>query len=543
MKTKLLIFISITFLILTFGLGSWGVTESSEARYAEISKEMFDSGNYLEPTLLGIYHFHKPPITYYITTLGFKLFGTNEFGARFFLQVALILQILLVYYLGKNLFKSKKIGFTAASIYTSFPLVIISVRNLTTDAYLNTFILASLLSWITYRNTNKSFYLYLFYTFLGLIVETKGPVGLIIPITFIISIKLNYKEKFLNNIHQYLGIILFLVIGTAWYITIILKNESLLDYFLNHQIVDRVSGNSFQRKEPFWYYIVFVPLLGIPLFFIPFISNFRKRFFNNFRQNNEIKSLTISFLIFLIILSFSSSKLILYALPLYSLISLIIAHQFYQIAKKWITIFINFYYALFLLISISLIILFFYPFNLYFQFLHSFLVLIFTTVILIILAKNKYISVYFKLLTIANIFIFNIIVNANLFFNSNELKINSVKPIAEFINENSEISNRKIIVFDQLIPSISFYLNQPIITVNNGRYTTEREIYFEKNDSWKEYLINYKIKSERDKLIKLNDKNNLFLIVRTNSIKPDTIVYLQNKLGKSKVFEKYTVYY
>lgn len=54
-------------MVLYFNLGNWEVTESSEARYAQIPKEMIDSGDYIHPTLMGIYHYHKPPMTYWIT--------------------------------------------------------------------------------------------------------------------------------------------------------------------------------------------------------------------------------------------------------------------------------------------------------------------------------------------------------------------------------------------------------------------------------------------------------------------------------------------
>jgi len=76
--------------------GTWGLTETSEARYAQISKEMFTSGDYLHPTLLGIQHYHKPPVTYYITSLGYSIFGANETGARFFLAIALLIQLLFI---------------------------------------------------------------------------------------------------------------------------------------------------------------------------------------------------------------------------------------------------------------------------------------------------------------------------------------------------------------------------------------------------------------------------------------------------------------
>ena len=86
MKNKLYILLGITFIGLTFLLGSWGLTESSEGRYATIAKEMLVNNDFINPTLLGIKHLHKPPATYYITALGYEIFGINEFGTRFFID-------------------------------------------------------------------------------------------------------------------------------------------------------------------------------------------------------------------------------------------------------------------------------------------------------------------------------------------------------------------------------------------------------------------------------------------------------------------------
>ena len=91
-------------MVLTLIYGSWGVLESSEARYAEISREMLNSGDLLHPRLLGIFHFHTPPLTYIITALGLKLFGINPFGARFFLMIAFLIQIYMVYRIAKIIF-------------------------------------------------------------------------------------------------------------------------------------------------------------------------------------------------------------------------------------------------------------------------------------------------------------------------------------------------------------------------------------------------------------------------------------------------------
>ena len=126
------LFLAVILVLLLLDLGSYGLAETSEARYAEIGREMFLSGDYLNPKLLEIFHFHKPPITYYLTALGYKLFGITEFGARFFLQVAILLQLLFVYGISNLLFQNKRISLLSGLIYFSMPLVLISSRNLTT---------------------------------------------------------------------------------------------------------------------------------------------------------------------------------------------------------------------------------------------------------------------------------------------------------------------------------------------------------------------------------------------------------------------------
>ena len=56
----LYLILAIALILLLVNLNSYRVLEASEARYAEISREMFRSGNLLQPTLLNIFHFHKP---------------------------------------------------------------------------------------------------------------------------------------------------------------------------------------------------------------------------------------------------------------------------------------------------------------------------------------------------------------------------------------------------------------------------------------------------------------------------------------------------
>ncbi len=522
-------------------LGNWGLTESSEARYAEIAREMVISGDYINPTLLGIKHLHKPPVTYYLTALGYKIYGINEFGARFFMQLGLVLQLVLVFKISLQLFKSEKIAVAALLIYFSFPITVIAVRTLTTDAYLTTFILASIYFWLQYKTHLKPYNLYLFYFFLGLIFETKGPVGFMIPVTFVITHKILHKDKIEANIHQFLGFILFLLVSAAWYLIVMYKNDGLFDYFINNQLVERISENNFKRGKPIWYYIFLMPLVGMPWLFY-FIFYFKKNIKTILKQKKTDFLLIITFLTLFILLSISTSKLILYVLPLYFILAIFSARYLSLCSEKTMKSISNFYYVLIITVTAALFIASFLNIELTINRFYSFLVFVFFGIIASLL-KTKILNTNFlKPAFLGVVFIVSIIISSNFIFKENELKINSVKPLAEFIKNNSQIEN-EVVVYNYLLPSLSFYLNKDITTINHGKYTTEREVQFETNDQWKKHLINYFENSERERLLKLASDKPIFLIKRKKDIFPDTLNILAKKLNHKKNFDKFEVYY
>lgn len=542
MKNKLYILLTIAFVTLIFMLGSWGLTDSSEARYAQIGKEMAISGDYINPTLLGIKHLHKPPVTYYLTALGYKIFGVNEFGARFFMQLALVLQILLVFKITLILYKNEKIAFAASLIYFSLPITVIAVRTLTTDAYLTTFILASILFWLQYKKQKKPYLLYLFYIFLGLIFETKGPVGFIIPVTFIISHKIVTKDKIEISIHQFFGFILFLLVSAAWYLAVINKNTGLFDYFFNNQLVERVSENKFKRGKPFWYYIVFMPLLGLPwLFFLIFY--FKKNLKTIVTKKTSNFVLLITFTVLFLILSISTSKLILYVLPLYFIIAIFSANYISECSEKAIKNISKLFIVLTTIITLALVVISLIKIdNIEVNTIISILIfIVFTTSTVVINKKISNLN-FLKTGYLSVVFILSILFSSIHIFSKNELKINSVKPIATFINNQSKTEN-EVLVYNYLLPSLSFYLNKNITTINHGRYTTQREVQFETNELWKENLINYFDENDRARVLNFSSNKTIYLIKRKKDKLPDTLATLKNTLKHQKDFGKFEMFY
>src|SRR5271168_3473010 len=56
--------------------------DRDEPRFAEASREMLQSGNYVVPTFNGAPRYAKPPLIYWCQTISYRLLGENAFAAR-----------------------------------------------------------------------------------------------------------------------------------------------------------------------------------------------------------------------------------------------------------------------------------------------------------------------------------------------------------------------------------------------------------------------------------------------------------------------------
>lgn len=542
MKKKFYLVLLIIFGVLLAGSGSWGLTESSEARYAEIAREMVRSGDYLHPALLGIHHYHKPPVTYWITALGYQIFGINEFGARFFLSIALVFQIFFVFKISLKLFRNTKIAFASAIIYFTFPVVLIAARNLTTDAFLTTFILWALYFWLKRKEGGAVLYLYGYYLLLGLGMLTKGPVVLLPPLIFILFWKMVKREKLRVTLNNSFGMILFLLISASWYVAVVLDHPALLDYFVQEQIVKRsLEAEKFHRSEPFWYYFVLAPLIGLPWILFStsdVIKNFRGILKNRDAELILLLSIGLLFLIF----SLFSSKLVLYVLPIFPFIALLGGSVLFRTSGGHIKAFSYIYFGLFILLTLGLGVLIFmekYHFDLWAA----------LPVILFSLASGFYFLKYrkaesrFRPVYMGLSFTIALLASFALFAAQNPNPINSTKNLVQVVEEKTAGKENKVIIYDYLLPSASFYLDQEIVTVHKDNFNTRREVEFENGHSFRNTYINLQKEGEEQHLKDLLQEENNVLIMRKRTQLEDSLKYILKDFGHSEEVGKWRVYY
>src|SRR5215469_4706404 len=65
--------------------GNWilPLTDRDETRFAEASREMLQRGDYVVPWFNGHWRFDKPILIYWCQSASYRLFGVNDFAARF----------------------------------------------------------------------------------------------------------------------------------------------------------------------------------------------------------------------------------------------------------------------------------------------------------------------------------------------------------------------------------------------------------------------------------------------------------------------------
>ncbi|MBU2633712.1 MAG: glycosyltransferase family 39 protein [Nanoarchaeota archaeon] len=134
----------------------------------------------------------EDPVWFYLTDLGYKLFGVSMFSGRLLSILFGALSVLIIYLLGAEMF-NKKVGFISAFILTFSPFYLINTLA-EMDIAMTFFILLSAYLMIRgLKEENKSL-LILSYIFFGIAVLTKTIAATFLPAFVIFFIYFKYKK-------------------------------------------------------------------------------------------------------------------------------------------------------------------------------------------------------------------------------------------------------------------------------------------------------------------------------------------------------------
>lgn len=250
-------------------LGHRGLNEPDEGRYGEMGREMLVTGDWLVPRLNGVPHYAKPAWIYWCVASSLKIFGINEWGARFPSLLAACVTLFAVFAIARRM-AGPLAGFFSLLVLSSSFLFFVTSRLITPDMMLTAWVtLAMMCFWFWWSTPVRNrIWLFLFYTCLGFAFFNKGPVSL--GLSFLTILGFLFLQKKFSHLRQMKlipGFILIFAIALPWFLMMCKLNPDLWDFFLRGEIKDRViSGRGRVKQWHFFFWVL--PIACLPWLFL-----------------------------------------------------------------------------------------------------------------------------------------------------------------------------------------------------------------------------------------------------------------------------------
>jgi 4-amino-4-deoxy-L-arabinose transferase-like glycosyltransferase len=330
-------------------LGSVHLFDWDEINFAEAAREMIVSGDYFHVQIDYLPFWEKPPLFIWMQVLAMKLFGINEFAARFPNAVCGITTLLFLFSTGKKL-HGRSFGWIWVLAYLGSILPHLYFRSGIIDPWFNLLIFCSInyliLSFSNQENNGqvKSFYkknkqIFFGGILLGLAVLTKGPIAiLLVGLTgFVYWLSVKFKMYFTASQILIYSLATLLVTALWFGVEWIINGSWFIKEFTNYQI--RLFSTPDAGHGGFLGYHFVVLLLGCfpaSIFAIPTLWKSPLPL-NSESQKWQIdyrKWMLILFWVVLILFSIVQSKIVHYSSLCYFPLTYLSATYLFSITKN-----------------------------------------------------------------------------------------------------------------------------------------------------------------------------------------------------------------
>jgi 4-amino-4-deoxy-L-arabinose transferase-like glycosyltransferase len=244
--------------LLFFRLGRASLNDWDEAIYANIAREMVRNGHWMSMHWMGQLWFEKPPGLMWCMAVFFKIFGTNEFAARFMPALCGLGLIMLMPWFGK-LLRNYWIGMLGAVMLLITNEFLFRARFGTMDVPLTLFLFLAYYAFLRTEPDHPGYWCYVGAA-LGLACLFKGAAAGVGPIVMGISIVLDGRariKRVLRTKYFWYGVAIAIAIPAPWHILMQVRyGHEFWSSYLGFQVITRMTSyvRNYYQGGRFFYY-------------------------------------------------------------------------------------------------------------------------------------------------------------------------------------------------------------------------------------------------------------------------------------------------
>ncbi len=297
---------------------------------------MIERGDYIVPHFNNQLRLDKPPLTYWAQVASYKIFGENDFAARFPSAVAAALVAITILGWGQKI-GGDRAGWWGAIVFTLSVQTFVHGKAAVADMWLVLFMTTAhwagweLIAKREMRNANWKWWL-CFYVSLALGFLAKGPIAWT-PFLTLAAVKYFSREvDFARHFKFVRGILLMFAIVALWGIPALIQTHG---EFLRIGIGRHVIGRSIGAMEGHGSNSLGIYLLLLPFYFVTVFASFfpwsiklpalTKKLWGD-RDRADLYLLSGAGIIF-VIFTLIKTKLPHYTLPAFPLLALLVARH------------------------------------------------------------------------------------------------------------------------------------------------------------------------------------------------------------------------
>jgi len=218
-----------------FAMVTIPLTDTTEARYAHTAYLMATNNDWITPYFdLNVAFWGKPPFSFWMEALSYKLFGIHDFSPRLpALLFTLLTLLLIVHYL--KTFYTRTTAWWGGLIYATFLLTYALSGAVLTDPYLVFSTTLTMISFMMIIRKEKPYWHYLFFVGIAIGLLAKGPLALVLiggAMSFWILFDFRNRLATLKKLYWFRGTLLTLILVLPWYIIAEMKTPGFLNYFI-----------------------------------------------------------------------------------------------------------------------------------------------------------------------------------------------------------------------------------------------------------------------------------------------------------------------